>query len=286
MQRHRFLAAVLAAGVAPWVRGEPAPLHFIYPNMNGQGEAGFGYCVLQLALQKWGQPFTLQVRREVHNNMRELRELELGAVHVMDTGTGSALQQRFQPVYLPIDRGLSGWRLLAVRAVHQARFAAVQSLADLSSWVAGQGALWPDVDVLRAAGLRVETAAEMALVLKLLTAGRFDYVPLGVNEIDGLLRTHRARAPDALVEPRLALFYPFARLFHLRRGDDERHAAIAAGLGRAFEDGSFAALFATHVATRGAIAQARLAERHVLQIANPEWSEAMRAIPARYFIRP
>lgn len=225
MQRHRFLATLLAAGVSPWVRGEPAPLQFVYPNMNGQGEAGFGYRALLLAWQKWGQPFTLQLRQEVQSNMRELRELELGVVNVMDFGTSAALQQRFQAVYLPIDRGLSGWRLLVIRAAQEARFAAVQSLADLSALVAGQGALWPDGDLLRAAGLRVETAGNVALVFKLLTAGRFDYVPPGVNEVHGLLQTHRSLAPDAMVEPRLALFYPFARLFHLRRGDDERHPA-------------------------------------------------------------
>lgn len=286
MQRSRFLASMLAAGLAPWAHGRPAPLRFVYPNVNGLGEAGFGWRALQLALRKWGQPYELQLLREPTNNPRSLRALEQGRVSVMDLGTNAELQQRFQPVFLPIDRGLSGWRLLLVRAADSARFAAVHSLADLASLNAGQGTSWPDAALLRAAGLRVDLADRLEGLFKLLRAGRFDYVPLGINEIHGFLRTYRALAPDAIVEPRLALFYPFARLFYVRRGDDERHAAITTGLSRAFEDGSFAALFSAHGATQTALSQARLAERLVLQIDNPVLTEAMRAVPARYFIRP
>lgn len=286
MRRAHVLASLLAASVAPWAFGRPAPLRFVYPNVNGLADAGFGYRVLQLALRQWGRPHELQLLSEPTNNPRSLRALEQGRVSVMDLGTNVELQRRFQAVFLPIDRGLSGWRLLLVRASDRARFAAVHSLADLAGLNAGQGTNWPDAELLRGAGLRVDSADRLDGLFKLLQAGRIDYVPLGINEIHGFLNTYRALAPDAVVEPRLALFYPFARLFYVRRGDDERHAAISKGLSRAFEDGSFAALFATHAATQTALAQARLAERRVLQIDNPELNEAMRAVPARYFIRP
>lgn len=289
MQRARFLASMLAAGVAPWApwaRGEPAPLRFVYPNINGLGEAGFGFRALRLVLQKWGQPFELVHQPEPTNNPRSLRALEQGELDVMDLGASLALEQRFQAIYLPIDRGLSGWRLLVVHAASAASFAGVRTLADLARMTAGQGTSWPDAALLRGAGLQVVSADRLGLLFSLLQARRFDYLPLGLNEVHGFVQAHRAQAPDAIVEPRLALFYPFARLFYVRRGDEARRAAIAAGLGRALEDGSFAALFSAHAATQTALAQARLAERHVLQIANPDLSEAMRAVPARYFIRP
>lgn len=286
MQRTRFLATLLAAGVAPWVRAESAPLRFVYPNVNGLAEAGFGFRTLRLALQKWGQPFELVQQPEPTNNPRSLRALEQGGGDAIDLGSGRELEQRFQAIYLPIDRGLSGWRLLVVRASELQGFAGVRSLSDLAGMTAGQGTNWPDVALLRAAGLRVASADRLGLLFSLLQAGRFDYLPLGLNEVLGFVRAHRAQAPDAVVEPRLALFYPYARLFYVRRGDETRHAAIAQGLGRAFEDGSFAALFSAHAATQEALVRARLADRHVLQIANAEWTEAMRAIPARYFIRP
>ena len=140
--------------------------------------------------------------------------------------------------------------------------------------------------MLRAAGLPVVTADQLGLLFKLLQAGRFDYLPLGLNEVHQLVQQHRSIAPDAVVEPHLALVYPFARLFFVRRGDEARRAAIAEGLAQAFEDGSFQALFAADRTTQGVLAQARLAERRVLQVANPGLSAATRAIPARYFIRP
>ena len=286
MLRARFLASLLAAGVAPWVRGEPAPLGFVYPNVNGLGEAGFGFRALALALQKWGHPFELKLQKGPTNIPRSLRALERGDVGVMDLGTSAAFEQQFQPIHLPIDRGLSGWRLLVVRADAQARFAAVHSLSDLAVLKAGQGANWPDATLLRGAGLPVITADSLELLFRLLQAGRFDYLPLGLNEAHGFLRQYQPLAPDAIVEPHLALVYPFARLFFVRRGDEARRAAIAEGLGRAFEDGSFQAMFAADAVTQGVLARARLAERQVLQIANPGLSEATRAIPVRYFIRP
>jgi Bacterial extracellular solute-binding proteins, family 3 len=286
MLRARFIATLLAAGVAPWARGTPQPLRFDYPNVHGLGEGAFGFRALRLALQKCGRPFELNLLAAPTNIPRSLRALERGDVHVMDLGTSTDFEQQFQPIHLPIDRGLNGWRLLVVRADALARFAAVDGLADLAALSAGQGATWPDTALLRAAGLRVVTADRLDLLFKLLQAGRFDYLPLGLNEAHGFLRQHQALAPDAVVEPHLALVYPFARLFFVRRGDEARRAAIAEGLERAFEDGSFQALFAADPATQGALAQARLAERRVLQIANPGLSAATHAIPARYFIRP
>ena len=286
MQRSRFLASLLTAGVAPWVRATPAPLRFIYPNVNGIAESGFGYRALRLALQKWGRPFVLAMSPEPTNIPRSLRALERGEASVMDLGSSRAMEQRFQAVHLPIDRGLSGWRLLVVLAESAGRLAAVRRLEDLALLRAGQGSAWPDTALLRAAGLPVVAADQLDLLFRLLQAGRFDYLPLGLNEAHSLLRQHQAVAPDAIVEPRLVLNYPFARLFFVRRGDEARRAAIAQGLGRAFEDGSFQALFAGDPATEGALAHSRLADRQVLQIANPDLSEATRAIPARYFIRP
>lgn len=286
MQRSRFLASLLVAGVAPWVRSQAAPLRLLYPNVNGLGEAGFGFRALRLALQKWGQPFELQLAPEPTNIPRSLRALEHGDVQVMDLGTSAAFERRFQAIPLPIDRGLSGWRLLVIRVDAGARFAAVQSLQDLASFAAGQGSDWPDAGLLRAAGLRVVPADRLDLLFKLLQAGRFDYLPLGLNEVDGFLHDYQTLAPDAVIEPHLALVYPLARFFFVRRGDEVRRAAIAEGLGRAFEDGSFQAMFAADPATQGALARGRLAERRVLQIGNADPSEAMRAVPARYFIRP
>lgn len=286
MQRSRFLAALLAAGVAPGLMASAAPLRFVYPNVNGLGEAGFGFRALRLALQRWGQPFELVLRPEPTNNPRSVRALAQGEVDVMDLGTGADLEARFQAVYLPLDRGLSGWRLLVIRRDAEHRFAGLQSLQDLAAMTAGQGMSWPDVQLLRSAGLRVETAESLGRLFSLLQARRFDYLPLGLNEVDGFVQQHRAVAPDAVIEPRLALHYPFARLFYVRRGDGARHAAIASGLARAFEDGSFSALFAAHAATQATLAAARLPERRALAIANAGFTEAARAMPARYFIRP
>jgi len=102
--------------------------------------------------------------------------LDNGDVDVIDFGSTPEYEQRFTAVYFPFDRGLNGWRLLVVRKTDRATFARARSMADLARFVAGQGQGWPDADILRGAGLRVETFPQLASLFRSLEAGRFDYL--------------------------------------------------------------------------------------------------------------
>jgi hypothetical protein len=286
MQRARFLSALTLAGIAPWVRAQPAPLRFVYPNLDGLGEAAFGYRALRLALQKWGGPFELKLNSSPSNHGRARQMLDAGLIDVGDWGTSPEFERQLQAVHLPIDRGLNGWRLFIIREPMAPRFEAVQDLDSLARLAAGQGADWADVALLQAARLPVVRGASLDTLFRMLEAGRFDYLPLGLNEVYGLLEHHRALAPSCIVENRLTLVYPFARLFFVRRGDAERHAALLQGLTRAFEDGSLQALLAADPSMQSAMARARLAGRRQLRIDNPLMTDATRAIPARYFHTP
>jgi hypothetical protein len=155
----------------------------------------------------------------------------------------------------------------------------------ISVFDAGQGPGWADITILRAAGIGVKTS-EFELLFRMLNAKRIDFYPLGADEIFGLAARYRGQAPDIMVEPRLALQYPFARLFFVRKGDGALRDAIYAGLQKAFADGSFQNLLEADPGFHASVARANLSARTVISIPNPNLSESFRQIPREYFYVP
>lgn len=141
------------------------------------------------------------------------------------------------PIRIPIDRGLFGWRLLLVRRRELAKWSEVRTLADLANHVAGQGHDWPDTTILRGNGLQVGTSSDYEALFRMLAAGRIDYFPRSIVEIDAELAT--GRYPDLAVAPQLMLHYPAAAYLFVGPHRPELAAALRAGLEAAVADGSF-----------------------------------------------
>lgn len=285
MRRKQFLAGLAAL---PWAARAAAPvrLSLVYPNLDGLGERSLGYQVLRLALEKSGRPFSLTLTTEPTTHVRARQQLLLGEIDVVDFGTSEDFEQRFQALYFPIDRGLNGWRLFIIQSRLQSRLAAVHDLAGLRRFTLGQGNDWSDVAVLQAAGFRVERAGSLVALFRMLAAGRFDALPLGLNEAYEMLGQVRSDAPDCVIDRQLALAYPFARMLFVRRGNELLHDTLRRGLQRAFDDGSFHALFHGLPGNAETSLRERLAGRRILRIDNPTLSAEVRRIPEHYFFRP
>lgn len=262
-----------------------AELQVVYPRIDEHSADDYGYAVLELALARSGQPYRLSVSTARMNQERARSEMEAGRISVMDFGTGAAYEARFRAVYFPIDRGLSGYRLAIIRRHRAGDFAMVRTLGDLRAMAAGQGTGWADSRILEAAGIPVRSA-EFDQLFRMVEAGRFDFFPLGVEEVYGLLDRFQGEAPNAVVEDTLVLHYPFARLFFVRKDDARLHDAISLGLQRAFADGSFQRLLENHPRVKASLQRAGLRQRTMIEIDNPFLTPAFRAIPAQYFYRP
>jgi hypothetical protein len=262
---------------------EPAPIKVTYPNLNGGGKEQLGYQVLELALRSSGVPFELQLLNRPVSVLAAQEFLKSGRISIWDSGTSRELEEAYLPIYFPIDRGLNGWRLLVVKGSRAEEFTHIQNLDDLRRKSAGQGSGSADIEILEHSGIRVVTGSTWPLLFPMLENGRFDMLPLGVNEVYGFLDRYQASAPSAVVDTNVLLVYPFARLFFVRRGDVRLHDIVERGLAKAFEDGSFQALFDSQPAQVKALALARLADRRVIRIDNPLMTQSFSAIPKKYF---
>ncbi|KQW43395.1 MULTISPECIES: ABC transporter substrate-binding protein [unclassified Roseateles] len=169
------------------------------------------------------------------------------------------------PVRIPIDRGLMGWRLLLVRRGELAQWARVRSLQDLRGRLAGQGHDWPDTTILRANGLQVGTSSGYQALFRMLAAGRVDYFPRSILEIDAEMAG--GRHPELAIAPGLMLHYPAAAYLFVSPHRPELAAALKAGLEVAVAEGSFQRL---HRERYGAALKAHpIAPGRVLKLSNP-----------------
>ncbi|MFG6460952.1 substrate-binding periplasmic protein [Roseateles sp. DXS20W] len=169
------------------------------------------------------------------------------------------------PVRIPIDRGLMGWRLLLVRRNELAQWAHVRSLSALAGRLAGQGHDWPDTTILRANGLRVGTSSVYEALFRMLAAGRIDYFPRSILEVDAELAG--GRHPDLAIVPDLMLHYPAAAYLFVSPTRPELAAELRAGLEAAVADGSFQRL---HREQYAAVLKAHpVTAQGVLKLSNP-----------------
>ena len=261
-----------------------ADLNVIYPAMDERPVENYGYKVLALALEKSGRKYHLSIFTRQMNAQRARKSIEDGTISVIDVGSNVEFEKRFSAVYFPIDRGLSGYRLFVINKKSAPDFAVIKNLSDLQKKVAGQGPGWADVKVLEDAGIKVETG-EFVSLFRMVDKGRFDFYPLGIEEIYNLLDKYKVNCPDSIIENTLALHYPFARLFFVKKENKELHDALFEGLEKAFADGSFQALMNNDASFKEEQLRANLKDRTIIEIDNPNLSTQFKKIPAKYFMK-
>jgi hypothetical protein len=260
-------------------------LEVIYPAMEERPIDSYGYKGLALALEKSGRKYHLSISKNAMNSQRARRSIDDGTISVLDAGTSAEFEKKYSAIYFPIDRGLSGYRLFIINKNLAPEFAAIKSLDDLQKKVAGQGAGWADIKILEGAGIKVVTGEFVAL-FKMVDRRRFDFYPLGIEEIYSLYDKYRGACPDSIIENTLTLHYPFARLFFVRKDNKDLHDALMEGLEKAFADGSFQDLINKDASFRELQLRANIKNRTIIEVDNPNLTPQFRQIPAKYFIKP
>lgn len=223
------------------------PLRIVLPPLERSAQAHISYFpkLLELALQKTQASdgdFVIEYYPKLFTNARFLAELKRGGeINVMWTMTNLERERELLPIRISLLQGLNSHRIFLIRKEDQDRFSAIRTLDDLRKLKAGQGAQWPDVDVLEHNNLPVITSAHYELLFTMLAGKRFDYFPRGLYEV---WEEHKMNADKGLViEQSLMLYYPAPIYFFVNSADTELADRIARGLTIAINDGSFNELF-------------------------------------------
>lgn len=240
-------------------------IYYPAPEVFENGKSDFAFDLLQLALAKAGSAHHAELAPMYRQQNRAIAELlaNSGKIHVIGTMTSPEREAQMLPVRIPISKGLIGWRILLVREDQRDRLREVRSAYDLKSVRMALGLDWPDLDVLRAAGLAPDTIPAYGRLFGMLKAQRIDAVPRSVNEIWAEV----ARHPGLAAESHLVLHYPAADYFFVHRDNAALAEDIRRGLEAAQADGSFDRLLFGYY--RAMLDKAALGKRRVIELPNP-----------------
>src|SRR6478609_4894561 len=163
-RRRGWPALILAAGWYGAGIGQiPAdePMRYIYNGPESPADHRYSYhwLVLREALEKTSPKYGAY-RMESANYMNEDRQAfelqnQSGKLTVLIRGDTREYEKKFEAVWIPIDKGLLGYRIFLIRSEDQARFTSATTLDDLRNYTIGQGSGWKDIDILKANGLKV-----------------------------------------------------------------------------------------------------------------------------------
>lgn len=192
-----------------------------------------------------------------------------GGLNTLVLDATQALEEALQPVKIPVDKGLLGFRVFLIQAADQPRFAGVQSLEQLRQFRFGQQREWSDVAVYQAAGLPVVSGSSYEGLFKMLMLRRFDAFGRGVTEVGGELAHWRKKYPQMAIEKGLLLYYPLPVYFWFPRTEEgSRHAQrVEAGMLALIANGTLDRLFTEEYGE--VIQRFDLQKRRMIRIANP-----------------
>ena len=258
-----LFAALLAA--APLAQAQGPVI--VYPGTDpGDLRVNYYLKLLDLALKKSGGPYQLKAVGQAMVSPRIVQQMENGgAIDVTWAPTDPNLERRLLPVFIPVDKGVLGWRLLLIKKSDHARFAQIHTQRQLQTLSAGLQRDWVDATILRANGLRVVPAGLYRPMFKMLASDRFQYFPRGVIEVWNEEKQNAHL--DLEVEPHLALHYPVQTYFFVSKRNPALAQRIERGLRIAIKDGSFDALF--EQCNGEFIRRARFETRTIFELRNP-----------------
>jgi len=221
---------------------------------------------------------------------RALHELQLGKLlHVHWVGTNAEREDILRAIPIPLDRGLLGYRQFIIHQDSIATFDKVNELDNLKKLIACQGLDWPDVEIMRNAGLPVKEVANFESLFRYVAAKRCDYFPREFLQIAPELAYREQRYPDLTSYRAVALYYPLPIYFFVSRDNEVLAQWIEDGLEAMISDGDFMIYMKTHPYSAPAFVKSTQDKNrlvHFFTIKNPLLPASADYTNPRYWFSP
>lgn len=266
----RILLAVAMLCHAFGAAAEKLIVTLTAPESQSDPRQAYNFKLIRLALDATanGEDYEIQISPPM-NTARALVELSKNSLPnllVMTTFTNDLLGKGIDYVRVPIDFGVTGYRICFVSPVARKAFGQVSTLDDLKAFNIGQGVGWADVTILRYNGLKVTEVPNYESLFNMVAANRIDLFCRGINELGPEFRKHQTiRNLD--YDTRIALAYALPRFFFSNKNNNEALRRIESGMQIAYKNGSMKKLWLEEF--RDALVFANLPKRKILYLSTP-----------------
>ncbi|MDP5032420.1 hypothetical protein [Paraglaciecola sp.] len=206
------------------------------------------------------------------------------SLHLAAFAPSPERERELIPIYFPLTQGLLGFRVCLIAKNQKHKFDDVRTLDDWrqAKLVIGQGAHWPDVEILRSNGLQVETNPIYSLLFDMTRQLRFDCFLRSISEVQSDLAS--PHADDLEMEPHLLLYYPQPSLFFVSRRYPILAERIQKGMEMGWQSGFLQQHFQQHYGQ--IVQQIRCQQRRLIKLDNPLLSQASFEALKRYAYTP
>ncbi len=246
--------------------------------------------LLQLALDKANdllEPVEIEFYGEPLTQERAFIELANGeALHVYWSGASQKREEVVIAIPIPLLKGLLGFRMPVIHAQSLERWRTIESLESLREFSACQGSVWPDSDILEAAGLPVERVFAFEQMYLMLHAGRCDYFPRAISEVFAELEQVNQVIPDLVAVEDLIIHYPFPMYFFVTPTQPDLAERIREGLEKLIDSGEFDQYLQTHPATKRVFPFSQWQGARIISLSNPLLPVTAQPENPRYWINP
>lgn len=245
-----LLMSVFALANAQSVSRAGDDIYIAYPEVKDPDETAYYYQqVLRLILEKTREThgdFQLHFSGDFYSLDRATHMLISGNnADVMWASVTSERDLLMQVIPFDLLRGLNNYRVLIIRPEDQKKFSKINTFAEFKNLTSGGGANWTSTKILKTHNINVSTAPYYESILKMLAAGRFDYISRGLHEATGDLKLCKTLLCDVAIESSILLQYqtPINYSFYVKKDNLLLADRLNKGLALANQDGSLLATF-------------------------------------------
>ncbi|MDP5239731.1 transporter substrate-binding domain-containing protein [Uliginosibacterium sp. 31-16] len=226
---------------------------------------------LRRTVKKYG-PYRIEWVTAVLARERMLLELVSGEVYNTSVmASQPSWEAQLLPIWIPLDMGLSNYRIALTHRDAQEKIAAVRTLDELKALRVGLGAGWSSRRVMDFNQFNVVLGESFEPLLKMLMAGRIDYFPRGMNEVFVEFDDRASANPDLVIERSVVIDFPLPGYVFVSPKAPRLHKRLTEGMEAMVRDGSLRKMVSEYHAEM--IKRANFCERQVFRIENPFLSE-------------
>ena len=173
------------------------------------------------------------------------------------------------PIYVPVDRGLLGFRVcLLNRDSTQLAHADVVDAFLSGEVLVGVGSHWPDRYILEANGINVAHSPVYESLFAMLDKKRFECLLRSINEVSGELELFAKY--NLNIEPNWAFVYPYGDFIFVSTAKRRIHHRLQLGIQKALVSGEFMQHFQKHY--KSALKNYRFIGRKLVYLSNSDLS--------------
>ncbi|MER2491555.1 transporter substrate-binding domain-containing protein [Catenovulum sediminis] len=174
---------------------------------------------------------------------------------------------------IPLMQGLLGTRLMIINERDRVKFATIKTKAQLQALYSGIPAGWADAKLFIANNFNVNETGTFDDILLRLKRKQFDYFALGANEIESVYEQRVTAKENLIIEPTLALYYPFPVVFYVNPNRAELAQQLRASLHQLVQNETLNKIFARYFAQIQE--RLNLTERKFIHLENPLLPKAL-----------